>query len=134
MKKAWTLLEILVVLVIIVILATFAIPQYIKATKKAISSEAIKTISSLKDALIAYHLENGGFTENLDDLDVANPNKREEAKFGYRIIGSSIERYKIIAEGKKATRAEGIKVTYDTATHSYEIDYQGEKIGGKKVE
>ncbi|MCD6080096.1 MAG: prepilin-type N-terminal cleavage/methylation domain-containing protein, partial [Candidatus Omnitrophica bacterium] len=41
MKKGFTLLEILIVIIIIAILATFAIPQYIRAAKRAIASEAI---------------------------------------------------------------------------------------------
>jgi prepilin-type N-terminal cleavage/methylation domain-containing protein len=70
MKRAFTLLELMVVLVIIGILATIAIPQYFKAIERAHVSEAASTLGAIRGAQLRYHDANGKYTNSLDDLDI----------------------------------------------------------------
>ncbi len=69
----FTLIELLVVVLIIVILAPVAVPQYQKAVAKARAAEAISILKAITDAQEVYFLANGDYTDNIDDLDVEIP-------------------------------------------------------------
>ncbi|MDR0646620.1 MAG: prepilin-type N-terminal cleavage/methylation domain-containing protein [Elusimicrobiota bacterium] len=58
-KKAFTLIEMLVVVVIIGILATIALPQYQKAVEKARAAEALINLKALREAWGRYNLTYG---------------------------------------------------------------------------
>lgn len=132
MRKGFTLLEILIVIIIIAILATFAIPQYIRASKRAIASEAVSVIGSIKGAMARYYQEHGVTTTNLDNLDIDNPNEVVGHNFTYTIGGSGITGYTITAN-PYTTRAAGLVVTYRASTNEYEITYQGRHLAGSSL-
>ncbi len=67
-KKGFTLIELLIVLIIIGVLATLAIPQYTGYVEKARSAEALTMINALKTAEAAYKLETGSYTTNITQL------------------------------------------------------------------
>jgi prepilin-type N-terminal cleavage/methylation domain-containing protein len=58
-KKAFTLIEMLVVVVIIGILAAIALPQYQKAVEKARATEALINLKALREAWDRYNLTYG---------------------------------------------------------------------------
>jgi len=124
MKKGFTMLENLIVIIIIAILATFAIPQYLKASKRAIASEAVTTIGAIRGGLARYYQEYNELTSDLDDLDIDNPNDVSNANFTYSIPDTSgMDTYKIRAEGNKGSRAAGIIVEYDASNNKIDITY-----------
>ena len=61
----FTLLEIMVTVVIISILATIAIPNYISYREKATLARVISEIKGLEKEIISYAAENGRFPPNL---------------------------------------------------------------------
>ncbi|NQT75968.1 MAG: prepilin-type N-terminal cleavage/methylation domain-containing protein, partial [Candidatus Omnitrophica bacterium] len=61
-KKGFTLLEVLIVVIIIGILASIAMPQYISTIEKARSGEAVANIGSLRTSLDRYWYQNAGAT------------------------------------------------------------------------
>ena len=58
-KKAFTLVELLIVIIIIGILATMAIPQYQKMVDRAVVAEAKSALTALANAIQMYYMEHG---------------------------------------------------------------------------
>ena len=73
-KKAFTLVELLVVVLIIGILAAIALPQYQKAVAKVRIATWIPLGRAITDAQNRYFLANGEFATDFDALDIALPN------------------------------------------------------------
>jgi len=124
-RKGFTMLEILIVIIIIAILATFAIPQYLRASQRAIAAEAVTSIGAVRGALARYYQENGSFTGVVwNELDIDNPNDVNKANFSYEIpLTTDMDNYHITAAGKGDSRAEGIDVCYDANSNKIEIRY-----------
>lgn len=59
MRKGFTLIELLIVVIIIGILATMAIPQYTNLVNKAKRVEAITMLSSIGTASLMYYIQGG---------------------------------------------------------------------------
>jgi len=69
MRKAFTLVELLIVIAIIAILAAIAIPQYTKYVAKAAASNAQAQLSACISAAVAEYADNGttSYTCKIDD-------------------------------------------------------------------
>lgn len=74
--KGFTLIELMIVVAVIGVLATIAIPQYQNYVKKSEASSGLATLRSLVTNIDTYYAENGSFTTNVSDLGAAsNMNK-----------------------------------------------------------
>lgn len=71
--SGFTLMELLIVVIIIGVLSTLALPQFAKAVDQSRESEAISIISSGLTAQFAHFQEKGRFTANTTDLVVLIP-------------------------------------------------------------
>jgi prepilin-type N-terminal cleavage/methylation domain-containing protein len=72
-KKAFTLLELIVVIVILGILATLGFSQYTLVVEKGRLAEAIATIGNMRQLAYEYYLKNGTLaTLTNDDVGVTN--------------------------------------------------------------
>jgi prepilin-type N-terminal cleavage/methylation domain-containing protein len=73
MKRGFTLLELIVVVLVIAILASVALPLYTKSIEKSRMSEAKNILGALRQAEAMYYLQNGKYTNILSDLDSSVP-------------------------------------------------------------
>ena len=99
-SAGFTLLELLVVVIIIGILASVALPQFAKMTKQARFSEAKSVVGSIMTAEMVYYQENGkfttAFTELLTDLATSTPT------YDYSVTSASTTQAVVLASGKSS--------------------------------
>jgi general secretion pathway protein G len=67
-KKGFTLVELMVVVLIIAILAAMIVPRVIQRQADAQRTKAMADIAELQSALLQYHLDNDDFPTNEEGL------------------------------------------------------------------
>ena len=70
MRKGFTLMELIIVVIIIGILAAIGIPQFFKIAERGKASEAITFLGALKSSQMRYASEHGTTTDTPGELDV----------------------------------------------------------------
>ncbi|MFA5320885.1 MAG: prepilin-type N-terminal cleavage/methylation domain-containing protein [Candidatus Omnitrophota bacterium] len=73
MKKGFTLLELIVVIIILGILATLGFSQYMKMVEKGRSAEARMILGQIRTAQETYKLEYGSYASAIGSLPVDAP-------------------------------------------------------------
>jgi len=63
-------MELIIVLLVIGVLMTIGIPQYMISSERARSAEALLNLEALRYAQIRYKAENGSFANNLSLIDI----------------------------------------------------------------
>ena len=69
-KKGFTLLELIIVIVVIGILASIALPRYTKVAERARMAEGKHILGEIRSAQMRYLLSHSVFTNDSDDLDI----------------------------------------------------------------
>lgn len=72
-KKAFTLIEMLIVVLIVAILAAIALPQYRSAVQISKLKSQLGSLRPLMDAQERYYLATGSYTSDMGNLDVSVP-------------------------------------------------------------
>lgn len=74
MRKGFTLLELLIVVIIVGILATLAIPNFIRAAERAKWAEAKSVLGAMRGAQVRYMAQHDVYVDDAsypyDDIDV----------------------------------------------------------------
>jgi prepilin-type N-terminal cleavage/methylation domain-containing protein len=70
MKKGFTLLELIVVVIVIGILAMIALPRFIRVAEKARSSEGRMILDSLRAAQFRYYAEHDKYAGGAGEIDM----------------------------------------------------------------
>ena len=81
MRKGFTLLELILVLLIIGILATMGSGRYVKVIESSRTAEAIIILGSIRTFQAAYKLEHNAFASSLDELAIKIPTTCEPRYF-----------------------------------------------------
>ena len=68
LRRAFTLVEILLVMTIIAILAALVIPKVVGRSEQARQTAAHADLSSIKTSLDAFEVDNGFYPKNIQDL------------------------------------------------------------------
>lgn len=97
-NKAFTLIEMLTVVLIVGILAAVALPQYEKSVETSRASEAISMVRNIRDAQQIYYMSNGKYSSRIDDLDIHVPGES-----GGQISGSTRKNTKFFSYGALVT-------------------------------
>lgn len=87
-----SLIELVIVLVVIAIVASLALPAYRVTKERALSSEAIASLKLMAAAERIYRMEIGGYY-NSSDVNALNTNLRlllSEANWDYNITGTLV--------------------------------------------
>ncbi len=82
MKKGFTLIELMVVVLIIGVLASVALPQYERSVKKSRTAEVLMLLKSISDSQQVYLTTFKKCADNLSKLDIRIPTENMAADNG----------------------------------------------------
>src|SRR3989338_10355843 len=122
-KVGVTLTEVLIVVVILGILATLALPMFVKTIEKAKVGEAMSNLNLIRTGQKIYFLEQSNFSGNITSLNIEDPNSEGSRYFSYEITTE----YNSDDFTARATRggegAQSAPAPYDT--YYYDISKDG---------
>jgi prepilin-type N-terminal cleavage/methylation domain-containing protein len=87
-KIGFTLTELLIVVIILGILATLALPMLVKTIEKAKVGEAVSNLNLIRTGQKIYFLEYSTFSQSIASLNIEDPNATANTYFDYSIEGA----------------------------------------------
>ena len=118
-RKGFTLIEVLIVVIILGILATLALPQFTKMRKRAYLAEAWAGLGAIRTAQAIYYMEH--LTYGADgSLDYDIPGA--SAQFSYAVVSNNDSDFRADANGNTTGPANGVNAWITTNTNGYCIN------------
>ncbi|MBL7197860.1 MAG: prepilin-type N-terminal cleavage/methylation domain-containing protein [Candidatus Omnitrophica bacterium] len=119
-KKGFTLLELIIVIIVIGILASIALPRYLAVAERARMTEGKNILGILRGAQLRYEAEHQTFAGNFSDLDIGITASKY---FDDPIDDDNVESGTI-----NTTIAIVTRNTIDAGTYNYNISITGEGV------
>lgn len=119
MKKGFTLLELIIVIVILGILATLGFSQYTKMVERGRAAEARMILGQMRTAAIAYHQEFTAWPGSITDLAVSVTDDTCDSQhhFKYTSAGTTGTATRCTSGGKSVGPGNySITLGYDTGS------------------
>lgn len=122
----FTLLELMIVVVVLGILASIAVPQYLKTVEKAHISEALSLLGQMRSAEVRYYAEFMTYTSNVNALDFSPTDITGIASYTYNVSSASATDFCVAAQrtGLSGTPAGCISNVY-----AVRINRNGNRFG-----
>lgn len=126
MKKGFSLLELIFAIVVIGIIASFAIPKYLDTRDSALVSTIKRDIASTTTSIQSYHLVNGKI-EKISDAITLNPSHWTISDL--KIIYKEDTKDCVTLEVKENTGTNTLELTVDSTAGNIckELDTEGIK-------
>ncbi len=86
-KRAFSLLEIIIVFILLSIIITFAANTYLRQKERADKESAILILTTLQQEARDYYLRTRSYPSSFDRLNINNPNNYDDA-YTYSISGA----------------------------------------------
>lgn len=98
-KSGFTLLEIIIVIIIIGVLASLALPRLFSTVEFSRSTEALAAIASVRSSMERCYLGDPDYRncDTFTDIDIEDPGNSPGAHFTYSISAGAVDAYSIIA-------------------------------------
>ena len=129
-KRGFTMLELLMVVIIIGILATLAVPQYMGFIEKARAAEAISTIGAIRTAESLYKLETGSYTTAITSLGITIPTAGASTYWTYNMSSAGDASFSVTATRTSKKAASSVVGQTIVMTWS---DTTGESWSGSHI-
>ena len=72
-SRGFTLVELAVVIIIIGVLAAFAVPRFLDSVERSKAAESFNYLSAVRAAQERYQVQQGTYADAVDDLDIQMP-------------------------------------------------------------
>ena len=126
MKRAFTLLELLIVVVIISILAGIAVPNYMRTTEKAKMRDAEGKLNLIYQAQRIYQLDNGIYATKDQLIPNYIPNPDSNDWTFSDAAATTATTFSVAATRQNSGKYDGQTITVDqTGTLTYSSNYSG---------
>src|ERR1041384_8823899 len=75
-RKGFTLVELAVVIIIIGVLAAFAVPRFLDSVERSKAAEAFNYLSAVRAAQERYQVRQGTYADDITKLDIQMPDPK----------------------------------------------------------
>ena len=75
-RKGFTLVELAVVIIIIGVLAAFAVPRFLDSVERSKAGEAFNYLSAIRTAQERYQIRQGTYCDDITKLDIQMPDPK----------------------------------------------------------
>ena len=131
--KGFTLLEIIIVIIIVGVLASLALPRFFRTVEFSRSTEALNAMGSIRQSMERCYLQRNGSYSScnaFNNLDLTDPGLSPNAHFAYAFSGAGVAGYTLTAtrntvEGGDGTSTVVVVQTAATVTRSGTGAYSG---------
>ena len=108
-KSGFTLLEIIIVIIIVGVLASLALPRFFATVEFSRSTEALQNASTVRASVERCYLGTGGTYVGctISNIDVTDPTSSPGAHFTYTINGQTATAYTIQATRNAVDGGDG---------------------------